>query len=213
MRIAILLALTTTLAHAGENEVSVGMFDRALRTSSANAITSDSLAGGTLGYARSLGIATLPGLALRVEGNFDWGAVDGVMFQVLGTELHTLGFTVGARAVYELVPHVVASARLDLGAARAALAIRDDAGHSARADGWGAVTEAALALDLYALYRPRLTLGFRFELGYVAATTIGMTPNPESASADTLQLQMMAASLGGLNLSGPVFSGSFVSQF
>jgi len=213
MRIAIALVLLTTLAHAGDNEVSVGFSDRALRTSSANAVTRDSLAGGTLGYARGIDVAPLPGLSLRAEGNFAWGEADGVMFQALGTELRTLAFTVGARAVYELVPHIVASARLDVGAARAALAIRDDAGHSARDNGWGALTQAALGLDLYALYRPRLTLGFRFELGYIATTSIGMTATPDSSSDDTLQLQMTAASLGGLNLSGPVLAGSFVSQF
>jgi len=213
MRIAIALCLLTTAAFAGNHEVSWGASTRALRTSSANAVTEDSLGGGAVGYAYALPIEVLPDFGVRATAAVAWGGADGRMFQSLTTDLDTLAFTVGARAHYELYSHIVATARLDLGTARTSLAIRDDAGHTASDAGWSAITEAAVGLDLYALYRPRLTLGVRLELGYVATTSTSLVATPESASEDTLQLEMSAASLGSVNLSGPVFAASIVSQF
>lgn len=200
-------------AHAGDNEISIGPTTRALRTSSANTITDDSLGGGQLGYGRALGMQLLPDLALWAEGSFAWGSADGTLFQSLSTELDTIAFTLGARARYPLHTRIVAHARLDLGTSRAALAIRDDHGHTARDRGWGATTQAAVGIDLHALRRPGLSLGIRFELGYVAASSISLTAEPEKPDDDTLHLQMTAAGLGSLNLSGPVFAVSAMSEF
>lgn len=213
MRIAIALCLFTSVAVAGNHEVTWGVSTRALRTSSANAVTKDSLGGGAVGYAHVLPIELVPGLELWAAGNLSWGGADGTLFQTLTTDLDTLAITAGAHARYELYSHIVANARIDLGAAHTSLAIRDGAGHTASDAGWSAVTEGAVGLDLYALYWPRLSLGLRVELGYIATTNTPFTATPESDSEDMLELEMSPASLGSINLSGPVFAASVVGQF
>src|SRR5262245_48552216 len=132
MRIAIALLVHLLLVsnvHAGNNELTLSETLRSLRTSSVNAVTEDSLFGGALSYGRYLGIDVLPGLELWGHGTFTWGGAEGTMFQTLSTELDSLGLTIGARARYRLHRRLDASVRLDVGATRAALAIRDDGGH------------------------------------------------------------------------------------
>jgi hypothetical protein len=198
-------------AHAGDNELTITETTRALRTSSANAVTADSLLGGALGYARR--ISEIPHLELWVTGTFAWGVADGQMFQTMSTELDTLALTVGGQLRYALHRRIVASARLDVGSARAALSIDDDAGHTASDHGWGAITSAGLGIDCYAIRGERFSLGLRFELAAVATSSIPLTATPTSGSDDTLALEMTAASLGSLNLSGPAFGASLVGQF
>jgi hypothetical protein len=211
MRIAILVLLLTTSARAGNNELTITETTRALRTNSANAVTEDSLFGGELLYARR--VSVMPRLELWAEGTFAWGVADGTMFQTLTTEIDTLALTIGARARYALHHRFDAHARIDLGATRAALSIRDEMGHSASDDGWGAITSAAVGIDCYAFHGERYALAMRFELGAVATSSIPLTATPDSGSEETLQLEMTAASLGSLNLSGPVFAVSLVGQF
>jgi hypothetical protein len=85
--------------------------------------------------------------------------------------------------------------------------------HSASDHGWGAMTAAALGLDVCAYRGASLAMGLRVEAGAVATSSIPLTATPESGSKDTLQLEMTAASLGSLNLSGPSLSIAFVGQF
>jgi hypothetical protein len=205
--------LTASAAHAGNNELTITESTRALRTDSANAVTADSLVGGALTYGRSLGHGLIPRFELWAHGTFAWSDADGTMFQTLSTSLDTLAFTVGARARYELHRLVVASAGVDVGAARAAVAIRDDMGHSASDHGWGAITSATLGIDGYVFRGQQFALGVRLELGAVATSSIPLTATPDSESEGTLQLEMTAASLGSVNLSGPVFAASIVGQF
>jgi hypothetical protein len=56
-------------------------------------------------------------------------------------------------------------------------------------------------------------VGLRFELAAVATSSIPLIATPDSGSDDTLRLEMTAASLGELNLSGPSFAASIVGQF
>jgi hypothetical protein len=137
MRTAIALILLTATASAGNNELTITETSRALRTSSANAITEDSLIGGELAYSRKLDVSFMPKLELWTVGTFAWGVADGTMFQTLTTELDTLALTVGARARYRLHHRLDASARLDIGATRAAFSVRDDMDHSASDAGLG----------------------------------------------------------------------------
>ncbi len=215
MRALIALALLTTTAYAeGMNEISVGPETRALRTDSANALTENSLDGGNLGYARALDLPLVPGVALWATGTFGWGAADGTMFQTLTTQIDTLTFSVGGRARYPLARWLRATARIDLGTARAAVALRDEAGHTAADSGWGATAQGALGFEVLLMRaRSRFNLGVRCELGYIAASPISLAATPESGSDGTLQLAMHAASLGSLNLSGPVFALAVSSQF
>lgn len=213
MRIALALLLLTATAQAGNNELTYGGTTRALRTRSANAVTDDSLVGGALSYGRALGIDVIPRLELWAQGTFAWGVADGTMFQTLSTELDSFGFLIGARAAYRLHHRIDTSLRLDIGSQRAAVALRDDVGHTASDHGWGAITSAALGVDCYAFRGPRFALALRFELAVTATSSIPLTATPESTSEGTLQLEMTAASLGDLDLSGASFAASIAAQF
>ena len=94
--LAFALAATGAPAHADPtpNELSFGGTARALRSSSANALTADNLAGITLGAARDLGIldgGPLPGLSLWAEAGLAATSADGTMFQSLSTSIGQLG--------------------------------------------------------------------------------------------------------------------------
>jgi hypothetical protein len=208
------IAGSAGLAHAGNNELSLGSTSRALRSTSANAVTAESLSGGALAYARDLQLDVLvPGLALWAEGTFAWGDARGMMFQTLSTELDALVLTAGGRAHYALHARVVASARVGLGFSRAALAIRDANGRGAADSGWGAATTGGLGLELRAIDRPQLTLGLRLEVGYTLTSAVAFTAMPPSSDDGTLQLPMTTAGLGSLDLSGSQLAVSLVSQF
>jgi hypothetical protein len=213
MRSAIVLLLLTATASAGNNELTLDESTRALRTSSANALTGDSLVGGGFTYARDLGMHLVPDLAIWARGSVSFGGADGTMFQTLSTEIDTVAFTAGALARYQIHRLLAASARLELGTTRAAVTISDGAGHAASDHGWGAATVAGIALDGYVFHGSRVALGVRLELAEVVTSSIPLTARPESGSEGTLQLEMTAASLGSLNLSGPSFTASFVGQF
>ena len=203
-----------TPAHADTNrdEVWIGGGTRTLPSASANALTSDNLSGTSLGLARDLGVAVLPRLAVWAEAGLTTGDASGLMFQTLSTEINALGLTGGLRVRYQLHRLIAASARLDLGAQRASLAISDHAGNSASDHGWGAMAQVSAALDLFAVARPPFGIGLRAELGYVMAQAISLTAHRD-ATSDTLMLPMTEVGLGGLDLSGPTFALSLVGQF
>jgi hypothetical protein len=208
-----LLAGGAAVAHAeARNELAIGSNARALRSDSANALTSDGLASGQLTYARGLGFAPR-GAELWVEGGLGWGNVTGKMFQSLTTDVSTLAFTAGARAHYPLHRLLAVTARVDLGTARTTLKLSDSSARTASDRGWGGVIEAAGGVDLYLVNSPRFALGMRLELGYVAATPVGLSPTTDRSDSTTLTLMMTGASLGHLNLSGPAVGFAVVSQF
>ena len=214
MRAVLALLLLSATAHAGNNELAYTSSTRALRTDSANAVTADSLFGGAFTYARRIDPFAARGFEMWANGTFGWGVADGEMFQTITTELDTLAMTVGAQLRYHLTPRrFVASGRLDVGTSRASLAIHDDMGHTASDHGWGAISSVAVGIDCYAFAGQRYGLSFRAELSAVATSSIPLTATPESSGDDTLHLEMTAASLGTLNLSGPAFGISAVLQF
>jgi hypothetical protein len=213
MRIVLALLLFSSTAYAERHEISVGGGMRALHTPSANAVTDESLGGGQYGYAHILDLDVMPDLSLWAHAGMEWGTTEGTMFQTLTTEVSMVGFTAGARARYDLHRLAVVSARLDLGTQRAAFSLRDGNGHTASDAGWGAVTSVGGSLDLFAIRMRKFALGVRFDLGYVAASGINLVATPESGSEGTLKLQMTAAGLGTLDLSGATFGCSVVSRF
>lgn len=212
MRLALVLVLATAAAaHAGErNELTIGSGARALRSNSANAVTSDSLGTGTLTYGRRLDLVDVPRLQTWVTGAFSWGAADGALFQ-MDTAIDTLAFAAGARARYVLHPNLAVGARVELGTARTALAL-DGGNHHVSDAGWGATFGAALGADLYAIARPKFALGLRFELGYLAMTAPALSPR-EDGDDSTIMLAGTQASIGHLDLGGRFFTVALVAQF
>ncbi len=212
-----LLALSLVLATAApvfaevRNEVTTGGYTRAMRASSANAVTSDSLGGGTFGYARRLDLGLLPRLQTWVTGNYTYGTAEGTMFSTLTTEIDTMSFTAGGRARYALLDHVVLGARVDLGTAYASLKLAE--GNRELTDsGWGGTTTVATSVDLFAHTGESWNLGVRLELGYTLTSAIELAP-AEANDSSTIQLEMSQASLGHLDVGGRFFSFAVLSQF
>ena len=58
-----------------------------------------------------------------------------------------------------------------------------------------------------------LTVAVRVEVGYTVTSGVPLTATPESEGEGTLVLQMVAAGLGDLDLSGRMFGASVISQF
>lgn len=213
--------LATATAHAEprdeprneprNDELWIGGGARALRSSSANALTHRNLGGTSFGYARAVGIAAVPGVALWAELGATIDAASGTLFQTLSTDISALGLTGGMRARYRVHRLVAASARLDVGGQRARITLGDRGG-PASDRGWGAMASAAAALELYAVAQRSFGLGMRVEVGYVAAQAITLTPERERPG-DVLELAMTELALGGLDLSGPTLAASLVAQF
>ena len=209
---AIALGAATPTARAGErNEVTLGTWNRALRSPSANAVTEDNLVGGALTYGRDLGLRPDPRLAVWAVGAFTWSGAEGVMFQTLGTDVDVLGFSAGARARYTLHERVIASARLDAGAARTHLELFDSAGRTAEGARWGAIATAAVGLDLLAVANPHFSFGLRLELGYTAAQAPALTLTP-TGGGEAMPLPMQEASIGHLDLGGRWAGISFIAR-
>jgi len=208
-------AVPPETARANRDELSLGATMRALRSSSANALTGANLAGGSLGLARDighdLGLALRPDLSLWLEAGLATGSAHGTMFQSLSTTIDAIDVTAGLAARYRLLRRVTASARLAVGAQRARVAI-DVPGVHTYDHGWGAMASAAAALDVFAIARPPFGLGVRLEAGYVAAQSIALTPHPEEKDG-TIELTMTSSALGHLDLSGPTFTVSLLGQF
>jgi len=209
-------ATVTLAAHADPNrpnndELWLGATGRALRAPSANALTAANLYGGSLGYARNLGVDVVPGLSLWAEAAMTTGDARGTMFQTMSTEIQTLGVTGGVRMRYWVHRLVAASACADLGAQRARLEVDD---HQAVASDhrWGAVASGGVALDVFARSRPPFGFGVRAELGYVMAQAIELAPHRDAPN-DVVALAMTDLALGRLDLSGPSFAVSVVGQF
>jgi len=214
-RALLLLCLLPSLAHANPNdELAMGSWVRSLHTPSANAITEDPLGGGTFAYARQvMPELVLPKLSLWGVAAFSGGGVLGTMFQTMTTSVEYLEFTAGARARYMLWRrYLSASARLDVGATRAALDIENDGQHY-RDHGWGAVTTAAVSLDLMAYAGRTFGIGMRAELGRAMESGIALAPRANRPDDGTIELPMSSASLGHLDLGGSYFAFTLIGQF
>ena len=206
-----LMAAAASSAYAGNNEVTSGSYNRALRTSSANAVTDETLGGGQLGVARSLRLDLYPKLEVWATAGFIWGSAEGTLFQTMTTEIDSYGFTLGGRARYALHRHVHLSGRLDLGPSHQSLTIHGN-GHTVSDGAWGATVTAAVGLDLMIVAYPRFAFGFRFDLGYVMANGVVLSPHEEGDSTK-IELDAKQASIGKLDLGGKFFAFSVLSQF
>lgn len=209
--LALAILLAAAPARAGNNELTIGTYNRALRSSSANALTGDSLFGSEVGYARRF--LELPRLVLWAHVAMTIGTAEGELFRTVDTHVESVGFALGGRARYQLHRNVAVHARVDAGTANVSLRLRDSMGHSARDHHWGAVSSVALGTDLFAYASRRFSFGLRFELGYVAASAVELEAVPEGGNDTELALAMSRASLGRLDLGGRFFALSMIGQF
>jgi hypothetical protein len=207
---ALLLLLVCSTAYAG-NELSIGTNDRALRSSSADAVTGDSYFGGQLAFAHDLQLG-LHDASIAATGTLVWGGADGTLFDMT-TSLGQTAYLVGVRARYTVVPHVAAGAAVQVGAAHTSLSLTDAMDRTLSDSGWGGIAQGALAIDLLAVDGKQFRLGLRAELGYVKAASVALAGKADHPDDDTLRLQMTQASLGRLDLSGPYAGFSLLSDF
>jgi hypothetical protein len=212
MRALLITILLVSPAYAGNNEVTLGNSSRTLKSTSANALTEESLATGRLSYARDAGLSVAPKLRLLVEGALTFGGVQGTMFQEVTTEVTTVGFLVGARAEYVLHRYLTVGARVDLGPGYAGLTLTQD-GHTASDSRWSGIVDAAVGVDALAVQSRRFSLGLRFELGYAIQHVPALAPTRDGGDDTAIKLEMMGASLGHLDLDGPSFGFSMISRF
>jgi hypothetical protein len=211
--ISLALPLVATTAWADGHELTIGSSTRALRSSSADALTGDSLVGGSASLARAIDLRLpLDHLALWAQVGIDWGGASGTMFQTLATEVGGVALTGGARLRYTPLAHLAASAELGVGSERASVTLTDGAGHEASDHGWGGIARGALALDVLAVDTPGFVIGVRIELGYLAASGIELVPR-RAQPDNTLQIPMTEASLGSLDLGGPYAHAGLLAQF
>jgi hypothetical protein len=125
----------------------------------------------------------------------------------MATDVGNVAFTVGGRARYKPYDHLALSARVDLGTARTSLTL-SEGDYTASDSGWGALVTAGVGVDLLAAS----WFGIRFELDYTRVTGASLSPH-QAGDDSTLKLPMSDAAFGHLDLSGPAFHMSFVSQF
>lgn len=215
MRTLLCLMILAGTAHAGDNEVSFGSNARALRSSSADAVTGDSLLGGSLGFGRALHTIELPRhFTLWSDVGLTWSSASGSMFTVLATDLFDTTITAGLHVRYRPVRNVGVSAGVAIGAQHASLSITDTMDHTASDTAWGAVARASTQIDLLAVDLPRFAIGLRVELGYLFSQGIELIPTEKRTdAADTLHIPMQEASLGHLDLGGAFINIGLVSQF
>lgn len=193
-----------------DDELWFGGTTRALRSASANALTDDNLGGAAFGYARE--VVTLgPDLSVWAEADTTIDSARGELFQIMDTRLSVFDLSAGLRLRYALHRRIAASARVSAGAQRTAVEISGDGGRGNDTT-WGVLASASLAVDFLAVAAPRFGLGLRAELGYVRAQAQSITLHDDTGSP-AIPLPLMDAALGRLDLSGPTFGVSLVSQF
>jgi hypothetical protein len=191
-------------------ELAAGAHHRALRSPSANAVTGDNLGGIALSLARDLGLRASPRLGLWATAGLSRARAQGALFRSLAAEVDALGIAAGLGARYRAHARVAAGARLELGAARAALRLEDPQGRGTEDAAWGGLVVAAASVDLFAIAGPRAALGVRLELGYAAAAPIALSARATAmAGPSASDLPETAAPLGALDLSGR-FAGAAI---
>jgi hypothetical protein len=197
MRIATLIVLASSTAHA-DTELSLGTDVRALRTSSANALTDDSLWGGHVMVARQL----VPNVWVTGAAGID-GAT-GTMFE-MSTSVLQESLTAGVRGRYPITGPLFAIAHVDLGLSNTDIKLEDPSYQTLSDHAWAPLAAGALGIEVGS--------HFRFELGYVACAPVELTAKSHPADDGTIRLPMTQASLGSLDLSGKYASISWLVRF
>jgi hypothetical protein len=210
MRAILLLVLMTASAAAGDNEISAGSSTRALRSSSADALTGDALVGGGVAIARGLDVDVRDDMRVWATADMTWMSADGTMFQTLTTHMFDTMLTAGARLRYTPYRFCALSAGVALGAQHESVRLIDSA-DNASDTGWGALARGSLQADLLADSQ-HFAFGLRFEVGYVEATGVGLTPKQER-TGDMLTIPVTSATIGHLDLSGPYVNVGLLAQF
>lgn len=196
MRIAILIVLASSTAFA-DTEVGLGTDVRALHSSSANALTDDSLWGGHVIVARALL------QDLYITGSASIAGATGSMFE-MSTSVLQESFSAGVRGRYHLRGPLWGIAHAELGISNTDIKLEDPSYQTLSDHAWAPLVAGALGLELGPV---------RFEVGYVACAAVELTAKSHPPDDGTIRLPMTQASLGSLDLSGKYASISWLVRF
>ncbi len=213
MRALLCLLLLPSIASADGHEITFGTDARAMRSSSADALTGDALVGAHLELGRALDLGLPHHLVVWADADAIWSGAKGTMFDEFATTLFSTTLTGGLRLRYQPIRNLGISAGVAFGAQHASLTLTDSTDHEADDGAWGAVARASVKLDLLAVDKPKFGLGIRGELGYLAAQGVELVPKQQRADDGTLYIPMTEASLGHLDLGGPYVNISLLTQF
>ena len=176
-------SLAGTPALADANEITVGMTTRALRSSSANAVTGDSYIGGQLAFRASPARRTRS--PRRGDRALAWAGADGTLFDMT-TELERVPRRCARRTRWCRISRRCGGA----GRCRTHVASLTDAMDRTVSD-HGSAHRAGRARPPSARRRRRsLQAGCASELGYVAAAAVGLAGKSARPNDGTLRLQM-----------------------
>lgn len=196
MRIALVIVLASSTAYA-DTEVGLGTDVRALHSSSANALTDDSLWGGHVMVARALRSDVWLTGAANIAG------ATGTMFEMSTTVLQE-SFSAGVRGRYRVRGPLSAIAHVQLGLSNTDIKLEDASYQTLSDHAWAPLVAGALGLELGPV---------RFEVGYVACAPVELTAKSHPPDDGTIRLPMTQASLGSLDLSGKYASISWLVRF
>jgi hypothetical protein len=211
-------------ARADNLDLSIGSAVRWSHTHSVDALSADDTFGFfSLNAGWRLTRSPIPGFGLALDGTLERGMMDGVTFSRLRSEVSLWSFQVGARAYRDVRSWLVGYGRVALGLQRAALTFTDDfdAGRAMKDKGWAGTAYVGAGFDLKLIRAPRgstgklsnFSLGLRYELGYLATSSIEMEARPEDSGGDTIRIPTIVSSLGELNLSSISLRLALVGRF
>ncbi len=209
--LAILPLVSALPASAETYELAIGSHFRSLRSTSANAVASDELVGGTLGVARRLPILAVGRLETWATAGYVSGEIDGGLFGTMSTEIDLDQLAAGGRVRYRVNRIVALSSRLEVGAARTELRLSGNHGEVADA-GWAPLATAALGAEVHGRLGRRFSLGARLEAGYTFAGAPELAPRAERDTS-MITLSEHQAPIGRLDLSGRMIALTVLGQF
>ena len=197
MRIVLLIVLASSTAFA-DTGVGLGTDVRALHSSSANALTDDSLWGGHVMVAH----AVLPDVF--VTGAAGIAGATGTMFE-MSTSVLQESFSAGVRGRYHLRGPLWAIAHAQLGLSNTDIKLEDSSYQTLSDHAWAPFASGSLGVEV--------GRHFLVELGYVACVPVELTAKSHPPDDGTIRLPMTQASLGSLDLSGKYASISWLVNF
>ena len=215
-------SLNVRPAHADRVELSLGSTTHKARSDSMDALGDYEITAVSLTAATRVPWLRLGSTEALFELGLDAGAMLGESFQTMETDTSLVIGSAGMRLRHSLTARLVASGRGALGLARLGVRLSDRASRvdALEDHAYTMSAQVAGALDFYLLRQagegknPRMGLGLRAEVGYLAVAPVELFGTPESRDdSDVLRIPLAAASLGQLDPSAWTFRFAVIGRF
>lgn len=178
-------------------------------------LTSEALAGTRLTVGRSLTQVDAPRRELDVGVFARWVYAEaaGTIFQDLATDLSQHGLTAGVRVDAALLWRARLVAQAEVGMARTALTVTQQAMEVVDDHAWGLTAAASLGAEIAVVQRRRFKLGFGADLGYTVTSAVDLRALPGDRPDEDLSIPTTFASIGKLDTRGWTYSMSLRGSF